>query len=247
MKKLLTAYVMCQSMFCAIPIPGTLWDEEARPYMLLFLPLVGLEIGLLWQGLAWLCGVFELPELLTGLLLCLFPYLITGGIHLDGFLDVADALGSCRDLEKRRAILKDPHIGSFAAIALGMALLSGFALLSEGGRTALWLVPVVSRCGSALAVTHLRPMSGSQYAGTFRRRTPVWQTAVLLAALLAAGAGSLLLGAWPALLGGALGYGLALAWAFRGLDGMNGDIAGFALTVSELTALAFSVFWEAMG
>lgn len=244
MKRLLKALAMCQSMFCALPVLGNFWDEEARSLMLLFLPLVGLEIGLLWQGLAWLCGVLGLPALLSGLFLCLFPYLITGGIHLDGYMDVADAMGSCRDLEKRRAILKDPHIGSFAALALGMALLSGFALLSQGGRGSLWLIPVVSRCGSALAVTGLRPMSGSQYAGA---RPPAWQKGILWAALAAAGIAAWFFGSIPAYLGGIAGYFLAAAWAYRGLDGMNGDVAGYALTVSELTALAFAVCWEAVG
>lgn len=244
MKRFLKALAMCQSMFCALPVPGNFWDEDARPLMLLFLPLVGLEIGLLWQGLAWLCGVLGLPALLSGLFLCLFPYLITGGIHLDGYMDVADAMGSCRDLEKRRAILKDPHIGSFAALALGMALLSGFALLSQGGRGSLWLIPVVSRCGSALAVTGLRPMSGSQYAGA---RPPAWQKGILLAILAAAGIAAWFFGSIPAYLGGIAGYFLAAAWAYRGLDGMNGDVAGYALTVSELTALAFAVCWEAVG
>ncbi len=244
MKRLLKALAMCQSMFCALPVQGNFWDEEARPLMLLFLPLVGLEIGLLWQGLGWLCGVLGLPALLTGLFLCLFPYLVTGGIHLDGYMDVADAMGSCRDLEKRRAILKDPHIGSFAALALGMALLSGFALLSQGGRGSLWLIPVVSRCGSALAVTSLRPMSGSQYAGA---RPPAWQKGVLWAILAAAGIAAWFFGSIPAYFGGIAGYFLAAAWAYRGLDGMNGDVAGYALTVSELTALAFAVCWEAVG
>ena len=48
MKTYLCAFAMCQSMFCAIPFPGRLWDEKARGKMLLFLPVVGLEIGLVW-------------------------------------------------------------------------------------------------------------------------------------------------------------------------------------------------------
>ena len=52
MKTYLCAFAMCQSMFCAIPFPGRLWDEKARGKMLLFLPVVGLEIGLVWAALA---------------------------------------------------------------------------------------------------------------------------------------------------------------------------------------------------
>ena len=52
MKRIVHAFFMCQSMFCAIPCPCRVWDEEARPLMLPMLPLVGLEIGALW---AFLC------------------------------------------------------------------------------------------------------------------------------------------------------------------------------------------------
>ena len=56
MKRILHAFFMCQSMFCAIPCPCRVWDEEARPLMLPMLPLVGLEIGALW----WLLGLWKL-------------------------------------------------------------------------------------------------------------------------------------------------------------------------------------------
>ena len=54
MKSYFHAFAMCQSMFCAIPFPGNLWDEKARDKMLLFLPLVGLEMGAIWAALALL-------------------------------------------------------------------------------------------------------------------------------------------------------------------------------------------------
>ena len=46
MKKYLHALAMCRSMFCAIPCFWRVWDEEARDKMLLFLPVVGLEVPL---------------------------------------------------------------------------------------------------------------------------------------------------------------------------------------------------------
>ena len=70
MKTLLHAYAMCQSMFCAIPCPWKIWDEKAKGKMLLFLPIVGLEIGAIWAGLAWLCSFLKLPALVVGLILC---------------------------------------------------------------------------------------------------------------------------------------------------------------------------------
>ncbi len=53
MKTYLCAFAMCQSMFCAIPFPRTALGREGEGKMLLFLPVVGLEIGLVWAALAW--------------------------------------------------------------------------------------------------------------------------------------------------------------------------------------------------
>ena len=48
MRKYMTAFSMTQSMFCSLPFPCKAWDEKCRSYMLLFLPVVGFEIGALW-------------------------------------------------------------------------------------------------------------------------------------------------------------------------------------------------------
>lgn len=239
MKKLLHAFAMCQSMFCVLPCPGRIWDEEARDKMLLFLPVVGLEIGAIWYVLARLCDAFQLPKLVGGVLIAACPYLLTGFMHLDGFMDVTDAVKSWRDLERRREILKDSHVGSFSVISVALLLLAQFACAAsvEAGTEVLILVPVLSRCGSALAVTVLPPMSTSQYAG---QRKPVSHV-VILAALACAviGAGFVFCGKYAvALLACGAGYGWGLTRAYKSLEGMNGDVAGYALSIGEFCALA---------
>ena len=241
MKTYLHAFVMCQSMFCAIPCPWKVWDEEARGKMLLFLPVVGLEIGLLWVILAQICRFWALPALVTGLILAGYPYLVTGFLHLDGFMDVTDAVRSWRDLERRREILKDSHVGSFAVINLVLLVVAQFALFSSAKETAnsfiLLFVPAVSRCCSTLAVTGLKPMSTSQYANREKQTSHLIVTAMLLLAFVSAG--FLMCGKYGfALLGCLAGYGLALCRGYRSLEGMNGDISGYALTLGELCAVA---------
>ena len=239
MKQFFHAFAMCQSMFCAIPSPFRVWDEEARPKMLLFLPLVGLELGLLWWGIGELAVCLQLPELIRGLIIALWPFLATGYLHLDGFMDVTDAVRSCRSLERRREILKDSHVGAFAVINVAVLLLAQFAFAAsaDGDWRVLIFVPVVSRCGSALAVTWLPPMSTSQYAVQNINRNHAIVLALMLIAAVAGG--FLLCGKYGfALLGGAAGYGFALRKGFKSLEGMNGDISGYALTCSELCALA---------
>ncbi|MBE6989478.1 MAG: adenosylcobinamide-GDP ribazoletransferase [Ruminococcaceae bacterium] len=239
MKRYAQAFAMCQTMFCTIPCPGHVWEEKARPLMLLFLPVVGLEIGAIWYAAAWLVAQLSLPVPIAALLLCACPYGLTGAIHLDGFMDVVDAVRSCAAPERRREILKDPHVGSFAAIGCALLLLSGYSVFSvSGGDIRLLLfIPVVSRCCSALSVTLLPPMSTSQYAAQKIDRRHAAVLLVMLAAAIALGFVYCGKGAFALLIESA-GYGLALLRAHRNLGGMNGDIAGYALTVAELCGAA---------
>ena len=241
MKTCFHAYAMCRSMFCAIPFPGHIWDEEARGKMLLFLPVVGLEIGILWAVLALLCRVLALPALVRGLILGMYPYLVTGFIHLDGYMDVTDAVRSYRSLERRREILKDSHVGAFAVIGVILLLLAQFAFMASADAEAdfriLLFVPALSRCCSALAVTVLKPMHTSQYADQKKPASHGILLTLMAAALV--GGGFLLCGRLGLVLVGCLaGYAGALRKAYRSLEGMNGDISGYALSIGELCAVA---------
>lgn len=238
MKLWLQALGMCQSMFCAIPSPWQGWEEKAREKMLLCLPLVGLEIGLLWWGLGVLSRY--LPPLMAGAVLAGWPWLATGFLHLDGFMDVMDAVRSCRSLERRREILKDSHVGAFAVIGcllLGLGQFSCCASFDGAPLGLLALVPVVSRCCAVLAVNGLEPMQTSQYANCEKKKSGLLFPGVMLLAALAAG--FVLFGMWGLVLAvQVLCFALALRRAFHSLGGMNGDISGYCITLSELFACA---------
>lgn len=241
MKKWIQGFAMCQSMFCAVPCPWNVWEESAREEMLLCLPLVGLEIGLLWRLLAWLCVLLKLPEMMAALVLCAWPWVITGFLHLDGFMDVTDAVRSYRSPERRREILKDSHVGSFAVIGFGLLLLTQFVccaeLKEETDLNMLIFIPMVSRFCSVLAVKALPPMESSQYSALQRKNRDLWISGGMLLAVLTCG--FLTGGRYAAaLLGAVAAYGLALRRAYGSLKGMNGDISGYCLSVSEAAALA---------
>jgi len=248
MKKYWNAFMMCQSMFCAIPCPWKRWDETSRPLMLLFMPLVGLEIGVIWAALAVVVSYLALPQLIAGALICLYPFFVTGFIHLDGFMDVTDAVKSWRDLERRREILKDSRVGAFAVIACAALMIMQFAVsASAAGEiidsqiplrsviVCMMLIPMISRCCSGLALTLLPVMSTSQYAGSEDRlQAAVYVTLMTLALI----AGFVLTGKYGfVLLGCMAGYGLALSRAYRSLQGINGDVAGYSLTIGEMCGL----------
>lgn len=240
MKKYFTAFQMTQSMFCSLPFPCRRWEEECRPYMMLFLPVVGLEIGVLWITLEWLLQTFQAAAPIFAFFMMLFPYLLTGFMHLDGFMDVTDAVFSWRSLEKRREILKDSHVGSFSVIWCIFLILAGYASFSAVSRELLHpvlaLVPLVSRCLSSLAVMNGKPMDTSQYA---KLSYPKWHSAIML--LMAAGGMGFAFFCFGKtaviLLGEAAAYAFSWKKASTSLQGMNGDISGYCISVSELCAV----------
>lgn len=238
MKRILTALCMSLSTFTAIPCPYRPFDEEARPMAVVVLPIVGAVVGLFWYLFALLGGRW-LPGIL-GALIVVLPWLLTGFMHLDGFMDTSDALLSWRPLEQRLKILKDPHAGAFSIIALAVLALVSYDAASgiaPGSDLRLLLfIPVISRCGSAFCVLTLPTLARSEYSGsvgTAAQRLAIgcmWLIAIVFCALW-------LKGQVVALLVETAAYALAMLWAYRVLKGVSGDIAGFALTIGECAAL----------
>ncbi|MBR4658404.1 MAG: adenosylcobinamide-GDP ribazoletransferase [Clostridia bacterium] len=247
MKAWLYGFFMAWGMFLSIPCPAKLWDESARRHMLACLPLVGAVAGGLWALEAWLLALTGCPMPIRAVLIAFFPWLLTGAIHVDGFMDVSDAILSRRDLETRRRILKDPHCGSFAVISIVLLSAAVFALcmtkeISGLALVSLGLIPVSTRACAAIAVSVMRPMSTSQYSsmGEGKRFGMLILPILLLTAACAV----------PAALCGCRGlaplasaavYWLAALYGFKQLDGMNGDISGYALTLGEAAGLAVLV------
>ncbi|MBO4299665.1 MAG: adenosylcobinamide-GDP ribazoletransferase, partial [Clostridia bacterium] len=133
--RLMRSLAIAFSTYSRIPMPQVEWSEENRKYAMWFFPLVGAVIGAaLWLWLA-LCDRLQAGPTLRGAFGALIPLLVTGGIHMDGFMDTADALASWQPKEKRLEILKDSHIGAFAAMSCCSYLLLTAGLLSEA-RTA---------------------------------------------------------------------------------------------------------------
>ena len=242
--KLLHAALMAVSTYTILPVPARCWRDESYPAMVAFLPVAGLCIGAIWYGLAALMGWIGMPGLITAAVFTLCPHVLSGFFHLDGFMDVSDAVMSRRDLAERQRILKDSHVGAFAVIMVVSLFLVLFALwgsLPEGADLrVLILVPVCSRCVTGLSVTVLRSISTSQYNGIYKKDVKTGCAAALIAELAAALIVAAILGVRcliPAA-AAALFAALSVAVNTRALGGMSGDIAGRALTVGEAFAAA---------
>lgn len=112
MKSLIVAF----STYSKIPMPHIKWDEKSMRYSMCFFPFVGLVIGVFWILMLELLRYLELPIFFQTIILTVLPVFITGGIHIDGFMDTMDAMHSYKSREEKLEILKDPHIGAFSVI-----------------------------------------------------------------------------------------------------------------------------------
>src|SRR5581483_11578988 len=85
-------------------------------------PVVGLLLGALLAAADALLSLLLPRELVDVLLLALLA-LLTGGLHLDGFMDTCDGLFSLRSPAERLAIFRDSRVGSFGVVGAATLLL----------------------------------------------------------------------------------------------------------------------------
>ncbi len=236
------------SMYSKIPAAQCDWSEENMKYVMCFFPWVGIVIGLLVFGWDKLAAYLNVRDALRNVVLLMIPVAVTGGIHLDGFLDTSDAMSSWRPMEKRLEILKDSHAGAFAIIC-GIAyffLLYGVLDSIRGDLLAVYSCCfVISRSLSAFSVVTFPKASSKGTVAGFSRNaeTRVIQASSFCYILLA---GMIMFYLQPVYAAAALmGAALSFVWyyhqAMKYFGGINGDLAGYFLTVCELAMPAAMV------
>lgn len=95
-------------------------------------PILGLLQGVLYAGLLYLLVEWTpFSPLASSFLLWLFMIVLTGAIHLDGWMDSSDAFFSYRNKEKRLEIMKDPRVGAFGVISIIILLSCRFLFIYE--------------------------------------------------------------------------------------------------------------------
>lgn len=227
-------FYLALSFLTRIPVP-TLGQLDPADFgrSALYYPFVGAIIGMLLYIPVLLFP--NAPPLLLAAILTVLWAMLSGGLHLDGVADGADAwLGGFGDEEKTHRILKDPLVGAAGAIAICGVMLLRFAALSvllEGpvwwailfapvlGRAAVLLLflstPYVRRGGLASAVTDFLPVATA------------WLIVILC---LLAG----LLLSWQGMTWFLIGFWLLRRLMLQRLKGCTGDTAGAVVELGEV-------------
>lgn len=247
-------------------MPQIEWREDNMRWSLGCLPVVGLLAGGLLYGWSALAAVTGMQPVLFGAVAVLLPLVLSGGFHMDGFLDAADGIFSRRDRQRRLEIMKDPHCGPFAVLCCG-----GLLLLELGAWCQLASVPALLPTACCL-FTLSRSLTVT--AGSRLPYTPTSTLGVLFASRAARGvaglgiaevlfsiAGLFVVGWMAAGVGGCIAAAVLAAvsgllfWRYaamvrREFGGITGDLLGFFVELSQgvlIVALALcSLFLRAL-
>ena len=229
------------SIYSRIPMPSFIWEEKDRKRALCFFPLIGAVIGAVFIGVFKLFDHIGTGIVIRAAVMTCVPVLVTGGIHVDGFLDTCDARSSYGDREKKLAILKDSNSGAFAVTGGILYFLLFFAACTELTSETAAASPaifVMSRALSGFGVSILPDLMKD----VKMKNTACAMIGYYIAALLYF---LCFLGVLRALILGTAAVLVFLYYrsmALREFGGVTGDLSGFFLALCELTLVLAAAF-----
>ena len=170
------------------------------------------------------------------------PFIITGMLHLDGYMDVCDALLSRRDQKEKVRILKDPNTGAFAVISLAILFIIDFASIytlvdKTENIIGLIIIPIISRSLMGLMLLKKESMKESSLGSYFKKGTGKADIFILYLFLFIATLVFIYFIGYKGLivsLGMIISALISVNKSTKELGGMSGDSAGYGLVISEL-------------
>ena len=224
----------------------------------LYYPLVGLLIGVLLILLAWVSQwvLPDVPTMLRAAIILTGWVLISGGLHLDGLADSADAwAGGLGDRDKTLAIMKDPACGPAGVVSIVLLLLLKFAALHallEASASAsmpnlpllvIVIAPMLARTVPSLlflTTPYVRQhgLGSALVTGLPRRGLVFVIAAVVVSVLLLAGS----MGLWL-VLAVLIVFVLARRLMIQRIGGVTGDVAGALIEITELSVLVCALLF----
>jgi adenosylcobinamide-GDP ribazoletransferase len=233
-----TAFLQAVGFLTVLPV-GRRAGGAFRPVAAVYFALVGLIIGALLAAADLALAVFPAP--LRAILLVAAWLLLTGALHLDGWIDACDALAPGLSRARARSALQDPRAGALgvggAVVLLGT---KAAALASIAEDRALWIVlaTVASRWAVVMLLV-LAPAAGGGDGLGARLAAGLGARHALLPCLTLAAVLPLV----PPLVGAAVvavvtvASGVVAGLLARRIGYLNGDGCGAAIELSEACVL----------
>lgn len=227
-------FIIAAQFLTRIPLPVVQADAAAFARSMRWFPAVGLLIGALLYGAAMLTGGMD--PWVAALALLTIWIAVTGALHLDGLSDLADAIGAGhRDPARFRAVLADPHVGSFGVVTIVLQLLAKLVLLhtllANHDPLPLLAIPAAARLAPLIWTRWLPPLHSGLAAHFVEsitlRHILLWLIPLGIAVWFLPP-----LSVAPLLI---LLYGL---WLKRRVGGVSGDCHGAGIELIETGLLA---------
>lgn len=236
---------MALSMFTILPTPYVEWDDDGVKNMMKFYPVIGIIVGGIWGIVYYLLNLINISIILKSIVIMLVPFVVTGMLHLDGFMDVCDAILSRRDREEKLRILKDSRTGAFAVISLLMLFFLQFggiySIVEKGIKFYLLiLIPIVSRSVVAYFLLSRTTIKESTLGAYFKKGTNTIDLIIMgISLIIILVISFIIIKVYGVILIGLIILGIT--WAVekckREFGGISGDVAGFALVIGEVIGI----------
>ena len=133
MKNSLIGLLLTFQFFTSIPVRKQLtMNRQTVTSMYAVMPVIGVLMGCTNLLIVTLNeSYFHFSILFIAIILVIANIVMTGGLHLDGWIDLGDAFFSYQDQKRRLEILEDSRVGAFGAISLVVLLLLKVAFFYE--------------------------------------------------------------------------------------------------------------------
>lgn len=253
--RIIKSFFISFSIYSKIPVPQFAWKEEDMRYTLCFFPWIGAVIGALELLWFWLCGWLGIGTLCYTAVGTAIPLVISGGFHVDGFVDTMDAFHSYQNRERKLEILKDSHIGAFAVIMLMLYYLIYAGAFSEirqwKSMGVLAAGFFASRCLSGIGVVSFPSAKSDGLLYLFASSAHEWIVKISLYVQLLLCFGLMLvinIRTGSAVIFAALGsFAYYRYRSIKELGGITGDTAGFFVTVCEAVMVVAAALMKYVG
>lgn len=248
--QVIKSFFIAVSIYSKIPVPQFEWKEDDLKYIFCFFPWIGALIGGCIYFWNYLCGMYHIGGVCRTMVAIAIPIFITGGFHVDGFMDTMDAIHSYSLKERKLEILKDSHIGAFAVImfaAYGLILCGAFSEIESDA-----LLKIVccgfflSRCLCGISAVSFPPAKKDGMLCTFAESShkKVVKGSLFLQGVLCIGWMCFL--SFPAGLMVAVAAVVTLVYYFyrsrKEFGGITGDTAGFFVLLCEGCMVVVAAF-----
>lgn len=221
----------------------TVWSNEDFGRSVIWFPCIGTIIGI-FLALVYTLASYVFAPLYTAIIVVAAWVYITGGLHVDGYMDTADGILSGRSRERMLEILKDSRVGASGVMAFVFLVLLKIAFIANlpapYAVSLLISIPTAARLGALVSIFAF-PYARDQGLGkafvAYQPKYVLWKGGALaLLPIVYVGPVHLII----------LGMGLLVSLVTnmricRYLGGVTGDTYGAVIEGSELVLCGIGI------